>query len=172
MDSFWQSLTLANLSILQWQRASVVHRFVVGLLEPWRRNSFILRYGDGIGALWVCLILAIAPFVPNVLIGLLIAAAIGFWVLLTLSDKPGQGLTPIHLTVMLFWGVSLLATALSPVKIAAAKGLAELSLYLLFFVFMARVLRSPVTRKWIIGTYLFTALVVSAYGVRQHFTGV
>lgn len=171
MDSIWQSLTLAQLSIPQWQQASIAHR-IVGLLGSWRRSSFLIQHGETLGALWISLVLASAPFVPNGLIGLLLAGAAGFWVLLTVSDIPGKGLTPIHLMVMLYWGVTVVATALSPVKAAAATGLAKLSLYLLFFVFMARILRSPRLRNWVIAVYLLTALIVSAYGIRQNFVGV
>jgi putative inorganic carbon (HCO3(-)) transporter len=136
----------------------------------------------------------------NSLAVLLIACA-GFWVLLTVSDGAIDGepslstdqpptrspywwagltgrnrlsvlATPIHLIVMLYWGISAAATALSPVKRAAFTGLSKLTLYLILFALMARVLRSPRVRAWIIGIYLHAALLVSIYGIQQKITGV
>ncbi len=79
--------------------------------------------------------------------------------------------TPIHLLVLLYWGISVVATAFSPVKQAALIGLNKLTLYLLFFALMARVLRSPRARTWIITVYLLAALIVSVYGLQQWFSG-
>jgi putative inorganic carbon (HCO3(-)) transporter len=98
-------------------------------------------------------------------------------VLLTLSDEaePRQGfhpkVTPIHLLVLLYWGISVVACALSPVKTAAATGLGKLTLYLLLFALMARVLRSPRIRSWIIALVLHVSLFISVYGLRQWFFG-
>jgi putative inorganic carbon (HCO3(-)) transporter len=103
----------------------------------------------------------------------LLFAGAAFWVLLTLSDETvyPKGLplkvTPIHLLVLLYWGVATVATAFSPVKKAAATGLMKLTLYLLFFALMARLLRSPRIRSLIIGLFLHISLIVSIYGLRQ-----
>jgi putative inorganic carbon (HCO3(-)) transporter len=119
----------------------------------------------------------LAPFVPNALIGVLLIAGAAFWVLLTLSDETvyPRGLplkvTPIHLLVLLYWSIAVVATALSPVKMAAATGLVKLTLYLLLFALMARVLRTPRIRSGIITLFLHVSLIVSVYGVRQSFFG-
>ena len=69
--------------------------------------------------------------------------------------------------VLLYWGISTVATAFSPVQKAAATGLGKLTLYLLLFALMARILRSPRIRSLIIGLFLHISLIVSVYGLRQ-----
>lgn len=79
--------------------------------------------------------------------------------------------TPIHLLVLLYWAIVTVATAMSPVKKEAFVGWQKLTLYLLFFALMARVLRSPRIRSWTITSYLLAALGVSVYGLQQWFSG-
>ncbi len=79
--------------------------------------------------------------------------------------------TPIHLLIGLYWAISVIATALSPVKREAFVGLQKLTLYLLFFALLARVLRSPRIRSWLLTVYLLAALAVSVYGIQQWFMG-
>jgi putative inorganic carbon (HCO3(-)) transporter len=55
--------------------------------------------------------------------------------------------------------------------VAAAQGLVKLTLYLLFFALMARILRSPRFRSWLITLILLVSLIVSVYGLRQWFFG-
>jgi putative inorganic carbon (HCO3(-)) transporter len=176
MNSVWQQFTLSNLHLYQWRGASYLYK-LVGLLQSWRRGSWLMQWAEPIGALLVAVVFALAPFVPNALVGVLLFASGAFWVLLTLSDETvyPQGLprkvTPIHLLVLLYWGIATVATALSPVKAAAYQGLTKLTLYLLFFALMARVLRIPRIRSWIITLFLHVSLIVSVYGVRQSFFG-
>ncbi|MFB2894949.1 IctB family putative bicarbonate transporter [Aerosakkonemataceae cyanobacterium BLCC-F50] len=170
MNSAWQQITLSNLPLYQWRSASYLYR-IVGCLTPWRRGSWLMQWGETLGALLVSLVFALAPFVSNDLVGVLLLASGGFWLLLTLSDEVGAGVTPIHLLVLLYWGLSVVATAMSPVKAAALVGLIKLTLYLLFFALMARVLRSPRLRSGIIAIYLHVALFVSVYGLRQSIFG-
>ena len=176
MNSLWQNLMLLTLPYPQWQQASILHR-LVGLLQSWRRGSYVMQYAEAIGGVLVALVFALAPFLPNTdLIGVLLAACGAYWLLLTLSDNEARsrraGLTtPIHLLVLLYWGVSIVAVGLSPVKQAALVGLGKLSLYLLFFLLAARVLRSARIRSFVIGVYLLVALAVSAYGLQQWFSG-
>ena len=187
MNSLWQNLMLLSLPYSQWQHASILHR-LVGLLQSWRNGSYVMQYAEAIGGVLVALVFALAPFLPNTdLIGILLAACGAYWLLLTLSDDEADdeatggaaslrrrftGLTtPIHLLVFLYWGVSIVATGLSPVKQAALVGLGKLTLYLLFFLLAARVLRSPRIRSFVLSVYLLTALAVSAYGLQQWFSG-
>ncbi|HEY9728856.1 MAG TPA: IctB family putative bicarbonate transporter [Chroococcales cyanobacterium] len=179
MNSVWQQFTLSNLHLYQWRGASYLYR-LVGLLQSWRRGSWLLQWAEPIGAFLVALVFALAPFVSNALIGVLLFSGAAFWVLLTLSDETVYPqsershplrVTPIHLVVLLYWGISVVATALSPVKAAAATGLIKLTLYLLFFALMARVLRARRFRSWIILLLLLVSLIVSVYGLRQWFFG-
>ncbi|MBD2504525.1 IctB family putative bicarbonate transporter [Anabaena azotica] len=171
MNLVWQRFTLSTLPVKQFLGTSYLHRLLVGLLSPWRQTSFLLGWGDTIAAALLSLVYLLAPYVSSTLIGVLLVACIAFWLLLTLSDEPATGnntlVTPIHLLVLLYWGIAATATALSPVKRAALNDLLTLTLYLLLFALCARVLRSPRIRTWIITVYLSTSLVVSFYGMRQ-----
>lgn len=148
-----------------------------------------MRYADVIGAGLVSLVFAIAPFVSDSKnsLGVLLAACGAFWLLLTISDdepaqvsaseeagqtgNPWRLTTPIHMLVLLYWGVSTLATAASPVRAAAFVGWQKLTLYLMLFALMARVLRSSRIRSIVIAVYLHAALLVSVYGLQQWFAG-
>ncbi len=173
----WQQFTLSNLRLYQWRGASYLYK-LVGLLQVWRQGSWLLQWAEPIGALLLATIFALAPFVANALIGFLLIGCGAFWVLLTLSDNTGYAkgwspqVTPIHLLVLLYWAINVVATALSPVKLAAREGLVKLTLYLLLFALLARVLRSPRLRSWIITLFLHISLIVSVYGLRQYIFGV
>ncbi len=177
MNSVWQRFTLSDLSLQEWRGASFLHRTFIGRLRSWRQSSWLIQWSEALAAMLVSLVFALAPFVSNELIGVLLFAGAAFWVLLTLSDAAGQAqrdaptLTPIHLLVLLYWGIATVATALSPVKIAALSGWMKLTLYLLMFALAARILRSPRIRSWLITLYLHVALIVSVYGLQQWFFG-
>ncbi|MGH1393875.1 MAG: IctB family putative bicarbonate transporter [Trichormus sp.] len=171
MNLVWQQFTLSYLPLKQYLSGSYLHRMLVGLLFPWRQSSVLLQWGDVIAAALLSLVYALAPFVSSTLIGVLLLACVGFWLLLTLTDEPTSVrtffATPIHLLVLAYWGIAVVATALSPVKRAALNDLMTLTLYLLLFALCARVLRSPRLRSWIISIYLHVSLIVSVYGLRQ-----
>lgn len=170
MNSVWQQLTLMNLSPKAWVQSSYVHR-IVGSLKRWRQSSWLMQWADPIGLGIVLTVYGLSPFVSNTLIGLLLIACAAYWLLLTLTDDSGEGFTPIHLLVLLYWAISFVATGLSPVKTSALEGLIKLSLNLLLFALVARVMRSPRLRSVLIGVYLHAALIVSVFGIRQWFFG-
>lgn len=171
MNTIWQTLTLNNIQSLQWRQGSLFWR-LLAFLRQWRQGSWLLNWHQEIGTVLLTAVFALAPFVPNSLTGLLAMACGCYWLLLTLSDdlKPNR-FSPIYLLVFLFWGITVIATALSPVKMAAASGLVKMTLYVFVFVLAERVVRSPRLRSWLITVYLHTAIVVSIYGVRQKFFG-
>lgn len=154
----------------RWQGASYLHR-LVGLFYPWREASWLLQWAEPLGVLLVGVLVALAPFVSTSLIGVLLLAGAGYWLLLTLSDKAWVGATPIHLLVLLYWGIATIAVAFSPVKAEAFTGWLKLTLYLVWFALSARVLRTPRLRNWAIAVYLLVALIVSIYGIRQEIFG-
>lgn len=170
MHSFWQRFTLSDLSIDRWVESSYSHRWV-GSLHAWGQQSWLMQWGDEIGAILTALVFVLAPFVPTELIGLVMEGVAAFWVLLTVADKRGGGITPIHVTVLVFWAMSAMSAGLSPARDAASRGLGLLSLYLLLFVMLARLCRSTKIRNWLIAIYLNVALIVSAYGVNQSIYG-
>jgi putative inorganic carbon (HCO3(-)) transporter len=172
MNSVWQQLTLMSLPIQQWSRSSYFHR-VIGSLQSWRAGSWLMQWANEIGILLLSAVFALAPFVSTSLIGLLLLGCAAFWVLLTLSEEAESGTetTPIHVVVLLYWGVMVVATALSPVRTAAVEGLGKLTLNLLLFALAAKLMRSPRLRSCLITVYLLTALVVAVGGLRQWFFG-
>ncbi|MBW4651971.1 MAG: IctB family putative bicarbonate transporter [Kaiparowitsia implicata GSE-PSE-MK54-09C] len=170
MNSVWQQLTFATVPVQQWVKTSYLHR-LVGSLQRWRQGSWLMQWGEPLGALLVALVLVLAPYVSTALIGILMVACGAFWLLLTLSDDDTPGITPIHLLVLLYTLVSLVSVGMSPVKMAAADGFIKLALNVALFFLMARVLRSPRLRSTVITLYLLTTTVVSAYGLRQWFFG-
>ena len=168
--STWQQFTLSELHLSQWRGASYLYQ-LVGFWQTWHQGSLLLQWSEAIGALLICLVLALGPFVSTSLMGILLLAGALFWGLLTLSDDKQFGVTPIHLLVLLYWSIATVAVAFSPVKSAAFSGWIKLTLYLLMFALSARVLRSPRISSWVITIFLHVALVVSVYGVRQEFFG-
>ncbi len=170
MYSLWQRLTLSDLSLARWVESSYLHRWV-GSLHAWRQQSWLIQWGDEIGAMLTAALFGLSPFVSTDAIGLLLAGVAAFWVLLTLADERGNGITPIHITLMVFWGISAISTGLSPVRDAAIGGLGKFSLYLLLFAMLARICRSSRIRNWLLTIYLHIALAVSVYGVHQSIYG-
>ncbi len=171
MNSTWDLVTLSYFSPKTWLNASYVYR-VVGLFSAWRESSFLLQFGEAIGALLISLVFIFGPFISTGLIGVWLIAITGYWGILTLSDPERPGFSPIHLLVFIYWGISAVAVALSPVKMAAFSGFVKLTLYLVFFVFCARILRSPRLTNYLITVVLGIGLVVGCYGIRQQIFGV
>ncbi len=169
MNSVWQKLTLTNISLseCQWLNASYLYSLLNGSLHNWRQGSWLMQWGEPLGFVLLAIVFSLAPFVNTALIGFLLLAGASFWVLLTVSDNTQEYLTPIHLLILLYWGIATLAMVLSPAKTAAFSGWVKLTLYLLLFALGSLVLRSPKLRSWLISVYLLVSLIVSFYGIRQ-----
>ncbi|HIK37713.1 MAG: IctB family putative bicarbonate transporter [Geminocystis sp.] len=156
---------------LSWRKHSWIGK-LVGILSPWREDSYLLAYSEPIATVLVCLVIIASPFAENSLVGVFLVAAGGFWLLLTLAETKNNQITAIHLWVFAYFLISVVATAFSPLKLAALVGLVKFTLYLLFFCLCARILASPRYGWWIITVYLLVALIVGAYGIRQKLIGV
>lgn len=154
----------------RWPGGSYLYRWV-GLLRVWRESSMLLQWAEPIGAALLCLVLGLAPFVSTTLIGVLLIACGGYWLLLTLSESERGGATSVHFLILLYWGMATVAMAFSPVKAEAFAGWVKLTLYLLWFALAARILRVPRWQNWTIATFLLVALIVSVYGIRQEIFG-
>ena len=163
-------LTLSRFDLYQWREVSWLHR-ILRPLRSWRLGSWLLAWGDGIAWVFAAVLIALAPYVSTTMIGWLLLACAGFWMLLTVSDRAEGWLTPLHIAVVAYWGAMVLAAALSPVKGAALDGLVKLTLNVFFFMLLARILRIKELRSGLILVYLLTALIVSVYGLRQWFFG-
>lgn len=145
---------------------------VVGFLSSWRSSSYLLGYSDVIATILVCLVIIVAPFTSNTLIGVILFAVGGFWGLLTIAEVRQNQLTAIHFWIFGYWLISVVATAFSPLKMAALAGLVKFTLYLLLFALACRVFAREKFRSFVLTLYLLVSLIVSAYGVRQKFIGV
>jgi putative inorganic carbon (hco3(-)) transporter len=172
MSSVSQKLTLVKLSTAEWIRYSLLWKSF-SPLRNWRQHSGLLQWGTELSVCLLSVLFAIAPFVATNYIGLVEIGIAGLWFLLTLSEDAPQPykISPVHAWLGLYWLIAGLATALSPAKSEAMKGLFELTLYLIVFALAERTVRIPRWRNWLITVYLFTAFVVTLYGLRQWFFG-
>lgn len=171
MKSAWSTIMFSTPHLQKWQKGSYLYRFS-GWLSSWREGSWLFQWSEAIAACLISLVFVFAPFVSTSLIGVLLVAVSGYWILTSISAPQKIAITPVHLLVFLYWCVASVATAFSPVKSAALTGWVNLTLYLVLFTLAAQVLRSPRLCNWIITSFLLTALAVSSYGVRQEFFGV
>jgi putative inorganic carbon (HCO3(-)) transporter len=152
-------------------------------LQLWREGSRFLN-PNFLGGLLVVLI-ATLPFLDNSQTGVIGASVLIAWLLLWLSDRhdlknnqtqldqADQSVpiwTAIHTPLISYWAIALVATMLSPVRIAAIDGMVKLTIYMIGFVSISRMMRLG-WRSILIGTYLITALIASAYGLQQWFLG-
>ncbi|MGK7934308.1 MAG: IctB family putative bicarbonate transporter [Xenococcaceae cyanobacterium] len=171
MNSAWTKIALANLHWSKWLSFSYFYR-LVGILSSWHEGSWLLQWTELLGACLLGTLLILSPFVSTSLIGVLLLAIAGYWIILTLSEKHSQNITPIHILVFLYWLVATIATAFSPVKSAALSGWIILTLHLGMFALAARILRSPWVTSGVIIAFLLAALLVSTYGIHQELIGV
>ncbi|MEM6450996.1 MAG: IctB family putative bicarbonate transporter [Cyanobacteria bacterium P01_D01_bin.105] len=168
--SAFRRLTLENFAFGQWREVSFLHKLLLPF-RRWRAGSWLLPWGDGIAWVFVAAMFAIAPHASTTMIGYLLLISAGFWLLLTVSDRAEGWLTPLHIVVVAYWGTMVLATLFSPVKAEAISGLIKMTLNILLFVLLARILRVKELRSGLIFVYLFTAAIVSIYGLRQFYFG-
>ncbi|MEA5487016.1 MULTISPECIES: IctB family putative bicarbonate transporter [Pseudanabaena] len=147
---------------------------LISPLQDWREGSRLLR-ARFLGGLLVVLT-ATLPFVENAQTGVIGAAVAIAWLMLWLSDRRDAEdqtvpiWTPIHLPLVSYWAIALIATLISPVRVAALDGMVKLTIYMLAFVSMSRMMRLG-WRSILIATYLVSALISSAYGVQQWYLG-
>jgi len=171
MKSAWSIFMLSKPQLDRWQRGSYLRLFS-GWLSGWREGSWLFQWSEAIAAGLISIAFLLAPYISTTLIGVLLIAVAAFWLLITLTAQQRTVITPVHILVFFYWCIATIATAFSPVKSAALTGWINLTLYLVLFALAAQILRSPKFCNWIITSYLLTALMVSAYGVRQQFFGV
>ena len=157
-----------------WHRSQTTFFELISPLQDWRVGSRLLST-KFLGGLLV-LLLATLPFLENSQTGVMGGAVAIAWLMLWLSDRrDGQEQatpiwTPIHTPLLIYWAIALVATLLSPVRVAALDGMVKLTIYKLAFVSLSRLMRLG-WRSLLVGTYLVTALVVIAYAVQQWYLG-
>jgi putative inorganic carbon (hco3(-)) transporter len=167
-----------NLAIPLWFKTYWQHSQIFATaqrLAKWQQESYFVGVGS-IGALLIGLI-ALLPYLSNNQSGLFAIAIAILWIFHWLGDLVTDRVrkNPMHLPLICYWGIATLATIFSPVRREALDGWIKLTLYLLLFTSMSRVLSSSTPklnwRSLLVGTYLLSALLVEIYGLRQWFFG-
>ena len=166
--SFLNPLVLWRYPALQWWQGSRIGQ-LSGRLQKWGDVSWVVRgllpASVGIAVLYIAMSSQAATG-PLGLILLLMAALTGIqWIFL--PPVP----SPLHLPLGVYWGIATIATALSPVGTFAIEGWMKLTLYLLGFLLLHRVMLNPRYRNWLVAALLLTGLWISIYGMRQAFFG-
>jgi putative inorganic carbon (hco3(-)) transporter len=179
VNDLLETFALKHLPLTQWRQNSYLAGWI-GQLRQWRTESCFLQWGESIGTILVSAILVASPFISNTMLVPMLLGVAALWVILTIADDGPPGFTPIHLTLGVFWCAAILSSALAPEKslgikglksIALTEGISKLTLYLMFFVMVARLLRSARLRSWVVTAYLLVALQVTAYGLQQTIYG-
>ena len=117
---------------------------------------------------WILIaLLAGLPLISRTGLGLVILAAGALWLLWSATQPAGR-IGAIHAWLLLFLAVAVLATGLSPVPLAAAKGLAKLLSYLGVYALMQRLLASdPIWWDRLVAALLAGELATSVIALRQ-----
>jgi len=171
MNRAWSIFTLQDTVASRWIQSSLFN-WVSSYFRQWHKASWVLQWTETIGILLVGLVFGLAPFVSTTMIGILLLCCAGFWVVLTLTDSDGLNITPIHIPVGVYWAIATIATAFSDVRSQAIEGWIKFTLYLLLFLLLSRLMRSPQCRTIVISVYLLVATFVSIFGLRQWIFGV
>jgi putative inorganic carbon (hco3(-)) transporter len=172
-------LKFQNLKLLQeWWANSQIYA-ILRYLGNWQQGSHLI--GVGFCGSLLILLLGLLPYLSNNQIGFVSAAIAIYWVFLWVGDRASQAVdavtstwTPIHLPLAVYWGIASIATILSPVRRAAMDGWVKLTIYLIVFACLNRVMRYSSKIPWrslLVGTYLLTTVLVCVYGIRQEFLG-
>ncbi len=147
-----------------WFSASWLTRWW-GWGARWLPASFLGRWRDEVAALWVGFLLLGLPFLTNDQLGWLLAGGVVLWLGLLFLEPP----TGVWGTLVAYWLVLTLATAFSPVKMAACTGWVKATLYLAAVGILLRGVRR--WGDWLMVGYLLVALLVAVVGLRQWFLG-
>jgi putative inorganic carbon (HCO3(-)) transporter len=166
--SGWKAVLLWDLSLQQWLQTSFLGR-LTGILAPWSQSSWLIRWLDPLCLGMASLYLVFSAQAETGRLGLILLGMAALLGLHWLTRPPA--LTPIHLPLGLYWGIATVATFLSPVPHAALQGWIKLSLYLLGFLLLHQLLRTPPYRSLLTGVLLLVSLWMGVYGLRQYFYG-
>ncbi|GBF84181.1 hypothetical protein AsFPU3_1228 [Aphanothece sacrum FPU3] len=63
MNLIWDQITLSYFSASKWLNASYIYR-LVGIFSQWRQHSFLLQWGEAIGALLLSLVFIFSLLLP------------------------------------------------------------------------------------------------------------
>ena len=142
--------------LLQWQ----------GIVHP---PIATIQRIELIAGLVICALMGFLPFFERSGLALCITCAGTLWLLWSLCSAPNpRRLSGIQLWLLAFLGVAVLATGVSPVPVAAAKGLLKLVSYLGVYALMTKLLQArPLWWDRIVASLLGGALCSSVLALRQ-----
>jgi len=130
-------------------------------------GGWLSRRLPELAGLVLCVLMAGLPLLNRVSLSLLILASGLLWVVWALQTPPGR-IGPINGWLLLFLGLTVLATGFSPVPAAAAKGFLKLFSYLGVYA-LARQLLATAPAWWdrIVAALLGGQLITVVIGIRQ-----
>ncbi|WP_287128661.1 IctB family putative bicarbonate transporter [Candidatus Cyanaurora vandensis] len=157
-----QGLSLWAQDTRTWATAGLLTSWA-GQGRGWTARSWLCRGLDGLALGWAVVLFAVAPYVSTGIIGAILAGGTVLWLVMVLT-RPLQ-LTPITLAVLAFWGLTTVAALCSPVLATSAYGWGLVTLYLVGYALLSRVLQTH--RDWVVAVYLLTVAIVGVEGLRQ-----
>ncbi|MEN9230031.1 MAG: IctB family putative bicarbonate transporter [Thermostichus sp. DG02_5_bins_236] len=164
----WRGFLLRDFDVQAWWQGSFLGR-LSGSLQNWEKNSLWVQTSDGIALGLVMLYWGFSAQTSTGILGLILLAMAAVLGLGWLVKTPSW--VAAHLPLGLFWGIATLATIFSPVPYAARDGWLKLTLYLVGYLLLHRLLQKPRFRDWVVGSLLLVSLVMGVYGLRQYFYG-
>ncbi|MEN9245794.1 MAG: IctB family putative bicarbonate transporter [Thermostichales cyanobacterium SRBZ-1_bins_19] len=153
-----------------WWRWSVPGQ-LTGILAGWGSHSWLITALEPLGLGLIVAYWLVSSQPETTGLGLILLAMAGVTGGLWLGQRPVAPLLGPQLLLLLFWGVATVATLLSPVRVAAVDGWIKLTLYVLGFVLLHRLLHYPFYRQVIVGSLLLVSLGMAVLGLRQYFFG-
>jgi len=142
--------------------------------QPYARTSFIAGWIEPLLQLSLLLLLFLMPFISSGKIALLTFLSLILWIAkgLIKREEWNPKLDLFSLLFLIWIGISLLSTGLSPFLIPSLKGFAKFLVYLTaYFLFLSNFDTKERKEKAVFVVSL-SALIVSLYGVWQEIIGV
>lgn len=175
MDRAWNNLLSGSAS------ANVMSGMFAQLQSFFSKNDFCLSLGKILkwlsillsSILFVCL--ALPQFVNDKLglAAILIAAFISWFIGKLLTGTFSLKGNFVDALILLFFGINIVATCASHYFSASMHGLLKVFIYILtYFLFCSQIKEKPKLQFWFSGILIFSAALLSVYGLYQYKIGV
>ncbi|MEM9153653.1 MAG: IctB family putative bicarbonate transporter [Cyanobacteria bacterium P01_F01_bin.33] len=162
------TIALWDVAIEHWWQQSWFGRWSASL-QVWGQSSWLVRCLDPLSLAIAAVYFALSSQPATGPLGLLL---LGGAVLVGLQWLTRPSLvTPVHLPLLAYWAIATASTALSPVRQLALEGWIKLTLYLLGFLLLHRLLQRSRWRSILVVVLLLATLVESVHGLRQFIYG-
>jgi putative inorganic carbon (HCO3(-)) transporter len=167
-------------SLSLWEKSFIYNAlkksgdFLRKYLQPYARTSLIAGWIDPLLQLSLLLLLFLMPFISSGKIALLTFLSLILWIAkgLTKREEWSPKIDLFSLLFLLWIGISLLSTGLSPFFTPSLKGFAKFLVYLtVYFLFLSN-FDTRERKERAVFIVSLSALIVSLYGVWQEIIGV